>query len=91
MSKRFQIVLVSLACFLLGCLVAQQLPFAQAQEKQVKKPQWLHGLSVKVRAAKEEDFSDATKKVGIEVFRDDNNGNLIYITETGSIAVVPGK
>jgi hypothetical protein len=91
MSKRFQIVFVSLACFLLGCLVAQQLPFAQAQEKQVKKPQWLHGLSVKVRAAKEEDFSDATKKVGIEVFRDDNNGNLIYITETGSIAVVPGK
>jgi hypothetical protein len=91
MSKRLPIILLSLACFLLGCLVANQMPFAQAQEKQVKKPQWLHGLSVKVRTAAEEDFSDKTKKVGIEVFRDDNNGNLIYITETGSIAVVAGK
>jgi hypothetical protein len=91
MSKRVQITLLALVCFLLGCLVTQNLPFAQAQEKQVKKPQWLHGLSVKVRAAAEEDFSDKTKKVGIEVFRDENNGNLIYITDTGSVAVVPGK
>ena len=91
MSKRVQLLLVCLVCFLLGCLIAPQLPFAQAQDKQVKKPQWLHGLSVKVRAAKEEDFTESTKKVGIEVFRDENNGNLIYITETGSISVVPSK
>jgi hypothetical protein len=95
MSKRLPIILLSLACFLLGCLVANQMPFAQSQEKdvkkEVKKPQWLYGLSLKARAAKEEDFSDATKKYGIEVFRDENNGNLIYITETGSIAMVPGK
>src|ERR1700687_5573693 len=81
MSKRVQIILLGLVCFLLGCLVAQQLPFAQAQDKQVKKPQWLHGLSVKVRLAAEDGFTDKTKKVGIEVFRDENNGNLIYITE----------
>ena len=31
------------------------------------------------------------KKFGIEVFRDENNGNWIYICENGSIAVVPGK
>jgi hypothetical protein len=91
MSKRLQIGLLSLACFLLGCLVANQMPFAQAQEKEVKTPKWLHGLSVKVRAAAEADFGPQTKKIGIEVFRDDNNGNLIYITETGSIAVVAGK
>ncbi|MFL5241325.1 MAG: hypothetical protein ACJ8FY_04395 [Gemmataceae bacterium] len=91
MSKRVQIILLGLVCFLLGCLVAQQLPFAQAQEKQVKTPQWLHGMSVKVRSAAEENFTEKTKKVGIEVFRDENNGNLIYITESGSIAVAPGK
>jgi hypothetical protein len=93
MSKRVQIILLGVVCFLMGCLVAQQLPFAQAQEKQdkTKTPQWLYGLSVKARLAAEADFTDKTKKWGIEVFRDENKGNLIYITEAGSIAVVADK
>ncbi len=89
MSKRVQVFLVGAVCFLMGCLVTQQLPFVHAQD--TKAPKWLHGLEFKVRKAGEADFKPDTKKYGIEVFRDENNGNLVYISETGSIAVVPGK
>jgi hypothetical protein len=84
--------LAGLVCFLLGCLVAPQLPFARAQQE-TKSPKWMHGLDLRVRKAGHANFDDSkeTLKYGIEVFRDDNNGNLIYISETGSIAVVPAK
>jgi hypothetical protein len=48
-------------------------------------------MDLRVRKAGELDFTPQTKKWGIEVFKDGNNGNLIYISETGSISVVPGK
>jgi hypothetical protein len=89
MSKRAQVALIAVVCFLLGGVVSQHLPFAQAQE--TKKPSWLHGLDLKVRKGGEANFDKNTKVYGIEVFKDENNGNLIYISESGSIAVVPGK
>jgi hypothetical protein len=55
--------------------------------KEGKAPQWLHGLDLQVRRVGEKDFTKATGKVGVEIFRDANNGNLILITETGNIAV----
>jgi hypothetical protein len=58
--------------------------------KEVKKPVWRHGLEMPVRKAGEDLFTDKTQRYGMEVFVDDNNGNVIYITETGAIAVVPG-
>jgi hypothetical protein len=90
MSKRSAFLVVGLVCFLLGCLLAPHLPFVQAQDV-AKGPKWLHGLDLKVRKGGEADFSKDTKRIGIEVFRDENNNNLIYVSETGSIAVVPGK
>jgi hypothetical protein len=91
MSKRVQVLLVGLVCFLMGCLVTQQLPFLHAQPAdESKKPLWSHGHMLKVRKAEELDWKDA-KKIGVEVFKDTNNGNLIYITEQGYISVVPGK
>jgi len=89
MSKRVQIGLIGLVCFLLGCLVTSQLPLVRAQEAP-KEPKFLHGLDLKVRKGGNTDF-DKAAKFGVEVFRDENNGNLVYISETGSIAVVPGK
>ncbi len=92
MSKKVQIILVGAVCFLMGCLVTQQLPFVRAQgASDVKAPKWLFGLTAKSRKADEADFSKTTKQYGIEVLRDENTGNLIYISETGAIAVVPGK
>ncbi len=91
MSTRSKLLVVGLIAFLFGALVAQNLPNAFGQPAAAPKvPSWLHGMNLKSRTSTEGDFSDKTKKYGIEVFKDENNGNLIYISETGSIAVVPG-
>jgi hypothetical protein len=89
MSKRIQLLVVGVVCFVLGAGVA--LPLVHAQDKSAKAPTWVHGMELRVRKAGEPDFNKDTKKVGIEVFKDENNGNLIYISDTGSIAVVAGK
>jgi hypothetical protein len=86
MSKRFCYLLASFA-FVGGFLVSDLgRNYLLAQED--KKPKWSHGLMLRVRKADEPDFNKDTKKVGVEVFTDENNGNLIYISETGDIAVV---
>src|SRR5205823_10905343 len=56
-----------------------------------KAPEWSHGLEVRVRQAGEKEFGDKTKKVSLEVFRDENTKQLIYTTDTGSIAVVDAR
>jgi hypothetical protein len=50
-----------------------------------KGPKWHHALVPRVRAPEQTEFTDA-KKIGMEVFKDENTGGLIYITETGAIA-----
>jgi hypothetical protein len=90
MSKRTQVGLIGLICFLCGWIVAQHMPSVYAQAD-TKGPKWLHGLDLRVRKGGTPDFDSKTPKFGVEVFRDENNGNLIYISETGSIAVVPAK
>jgi hypothetical protein len=47
----------------------------------------VHGLKVKARRPGDKE----AKVYGIDVFQDHNNDNLIYLTETGSIAVVPRR
>lgn len=59
-------------------------------ENKGKAPAWLHGLDLKCRKGRTKDFDPTTKTYGMEVFRDENNDNLIYITEVGTLAVVPG-
>ena len=56
-----------------------------------KNPTWKHAMDLKVRKAGEKDFGKATKKFGVEVFRDENNGNLVYISETGSLGLAASK
>jgi hypothetical protein len=86
MSRKFAYLLAS-AAFLGGFLFAEfGAPYVFAQES--KAPKWLHGLNLKSRKGNEDNFTVETKKFGIEVFEDANNGNLIYISETGSISVV---
>jgi hypothetical protein len=91
MSKRVQFTFVALAFFVCGLLLAPHVPFVHAADNKVKAPTWLHGFNVKSRKFNEFDFNKDTKKYGIEVYKDEENGNLVYISETGSIAVVPGK
>jgi hypothetical protein len=92
MSKRVLVPIVALVCFVLGAFLAPHLPLGQAaDENKVKSPTWMYGMNLKSRNSKEYDFNKDTKKYGIEVFKDENNGNLIYISETGAIAVLPAK
>jgi len=86
MSRRFAYLLAS-ATFLGGFAVCELgRDYVYAQE--AKGPKWSHGLMLRSRKADEPDFNKDTKRYGIEVFVDENNGNLIYISETGDIAVV---
>ncbi|MCI0458129.1 MAG: hypothetical protein L0Z62_14290 [Gemmataceae bacterium] len=70
--------------------VAAVMGNAPAAGAKPKGPEWLHGLNLKCRRGGEKDFTPKTQEFGMEVFRDANNGNLIYICETGALAVVPG-
>lgn len=86
MSKK--LLLLAGVAFLGGFLFAEfgGRDLAHAQES--KDPKWSHGMTLRVRKFDEPDFGPNTKKVGIEVFVDQTNGNLIYITEAGGISVV---
>jgi hypothetical protein len=52
-----------------------------------KGPQRLHRLLLPVRGWDDKAFGEM--KVSVEVYRDEHNGNLIYLSHTGCIAVVP--
>jgi hypothetical protein len=64
--------------------------FARAQEK-VKDPVSQYAVDLRARKATEAEFGKDTRKFGVEVYQDGENNNGIYLTETGSIAVVPAK
>jgi len=56
-----------------------------------KEPTWRYGRSFRVRKADEKDFNDKTQRYGAEVYKDESSGNIVYISETGDLAVSPGK
>jgi hypothetical protein len=66
------------------------LPGGMTASTPPKGAKFSHGLSLQVRRAKEEIFDDKTQRYGIEVYLDENNGNQVYLSETGSIAVLAG-
>jgi hypothetical protein len=61
----------------------------EVREGKGKAPEWLHGLDLSCRKFDEKSFSPSTRKFGVEVYNDLTTGNLIFISETGSIAVMP--
>jgi hypothetical protein len=86
MSKLWRVALGAGLC----CAIAAVVPFsAFAQGEKGKDPEWKHGMKLRVRTADEKDFSKDTKQLGLEAFRDENSGNLIYITENKTIAAGP--
>ena len=91
MKKQAGMIAVAAAAFIAGAMAVGFLPRVYAQDSDVKKPKWHYGLSLMVRKADEPNFTKDTKRIGIEMFKDENNGNTIYVSETGSIAVLPAK
>src|SRR5262245_39666213 len=59
--------------------------FVWAQE--TKGISWKHGLSFQVRKVGQTVFTKDTPKVGAEVFLDKDIGQLVYISETGSLSL----
>lgn len=86
MSRKFAYLLVAVA--FVGGIVFERLGENYLFAQESKKPEWNHGIMLRARKGDEADFTKDTKKFGVEVFTDTNNGNIIYISETGSIAVV---
>jgi hypothetical protein len=89
MSKLLWFSRVGLRSLLLASFLAIPEVASLAQENKVKAPESKYGFALRVRKATEAVFDDKTQKYGIEVFLDPNNNKVIYISETGSIAVLP--
>ncbi|MCS7014890.1 MAG: hypothetical protein NZM42_02075 [Gemmatales bacterium] len=91
MWLNWRLILGSALIFVAGYILAHLAPaeLFGLQVRQPKDARFLHGLVLKVRSEKEADFSATTKRYGLEVYHDENTNCYVYITETGSIAVVP--
>jgi hypothetical protein len=73
-----------------GAVATGAAPAMPPDPKKIAPPKAEYGLILRVRKAKEADFTEQTKRIGVEVFSDANADNqLIYLTETGSVAVAP--
>lgn len=73
-----------------GGIATAAAPATPPDAKKIAPPKTAYGLVLRVRGAAEADFTEKTKRVGIEVFEDPNaNNGLFYISETGSIATAP--
>lgn len=59
--------------------------------EEVKTPVWYYAFEIKVRKADEKEFGENTQAYGVEVYKDENANNLIFVCETGSIAVVSAE
>jgi hypothetical protein len=60
-----------------------------SKPEKVAPPKTQYGLVLRVRGAAEENFTEKTKQMGVEVFEDPNSGLLFYITEAGFVATAP--
>src|SRR3954465_493587 len=58
---------------------------APAQGDKPRTPLWTHAFNLQCRNSKEPEFTDKTRKYGLEVFKDDNNNLGLYLLETGSL------
>jgi hypothetical protein len=67
---------------------AKAVPDKAPETKDVKKPKPLYAMTLKARKVDEPEFTNA-QKFAVEVFKDENTGTLVYISESGSIAAVP--
>ncbi|MBX9624680.1 MAG: hypothetical protein K2X82_12805 [Gemmataceae bacterium] len=72
-----------------GAIAAAPAPAAAIDPKKVADPRSAYGLVLRVRGADEPGFTDATKRVGVEVYEDPNAGTLVYVTEAGAVAAAP--
>lgn len=61
---------------------------AKAVGKGDKPAKGLYRFVLQARTWDEKDIDKNTRKIAVEVFRDENTGNLVYVSETCAVAVV---
>ncbi|MBM4096039.1 MAG: hypothetical protein ACKO9Z_00430 [Planctomycetota bacterium] len=80
------------AMFLTGAAVTHLLPRSQAfQDAKPKAPEWKSSAVIAVRKAGENEVGPGTRRVGVEIFKDEATGTWLFVSETGDIAVAPAK
>jgi len=57
--------------------------------KEAPTPQSVRRFALPIRTWDEKDFGKETKKIAVEVYRDTNSKRLVYVTESGAMAVAP--
>jgi hypothetical protein len=77
-----------------GAITSASTALPQPEPKAIKAPKTQYGLVLLVRGSEEPNFTDKTKKWGVEVFEDPNagtakGGTLFYLTEAGFVATAP--
>src|ERR1700733_7200794 len=86
----FRIAPLSVTCLVpavLGLLAACLCAPVQAQQKP-KELQWTHAFDLACRKLGQDKFTKDTQKFGVEALRDNNNELGLYVSQTGSLAVV---
>jgi hypothetical protein len=73
----------------IGAIAPATTTLPQPDPKKIAPPKALYGLDLRVRGADEPDFTDKTKRMGVEVFEDPNANVLFYLTEAGYVATAP--
>ena len=65
--------------------------FVKLSDGKSKAPELKHAIDLSVRKAGQKEFAKGDKKYGIEIYADENNGNVIYIGDNGELSVVSPK
>ena len=72
-----------------GAIATAAAPATPPDGTKIAPPKTMYGLVLRVRGADELDFSEKTKRMGVEVFEDVNAGVLLYVTQAGFVATAP--
>jgi hypothetical protein len=73
----------------IGAIAGASTSLPAPDPKKILPPKAQYGLDLRVRGAEESDFTDKTKRMGVEVFEDPNTNTLFYITEAGYVGTAP--
>src|SRR5262245_1263964 len=85
MSRRILVGPVALGLLLAGALASP------AEEGKAGDPDSKYAMDLRARKSTEPEFTKDTKKYGVEVYTDGHNRDGIYISERGSLSVVPAR
>src|SRR5947209_518247 len=89
MNVRVRVLVNGVVGLLLAGLAAGGAAPAYGQKPKAR--QWAYAFDLSCRKFGEQEFTKDTKTYSLEVFRDGNTGNWLYVTEAGKLASAAGK